>query len=78
MWDEDVFKRKSYVEFKYVGYDDKGNDLVEITRRVIGEDAECLSNILGEFKFFLHGMTFNYVDEVTAETKNTLHSSEDY
>jgi uncharacterized membrane protein YecN with MAPEG domain len=74
MFDDSV---KNYIEYKYVTYTDDGDVLTEVRRRIFGDDTEYLPNILREFTYFLHGLTFTYIDEVVAKSENCEHSSED-
>lgn len=75
MWDDN----SKFVEFRYVTHDEDGETLVNIIRRVNGDDADFLPNILREFSYFLAGMTFTYVDEVVAKNRDgeEVASSED-
>lgn len=77
MWDD---SNKNYVEFRYCTYDEDGEPLVSISRRVVGDDTDFLPNVLREFSYFLHGMTFTYVNEVIAKSGKgeEIASSDDF
>jgi hypothetical protein len=75
MWDKDDFVRPSSITFTYRSYDDKGTPTAFIERSLHGENTDYLPNILREFMYFLHGLTFTYVNEVVAQSDVTEHSS---
>jgi hypothetical protein len=72
------YNSKSYVELRYVGYDEEGNRFADITRRIDGDKTEYLPNLLEAFVYFLHGMTFTYVDTIVAQKNSgNISSSEE-
>ena len=74
MWDD---KQQNSITFTYRSYDDEGNQTAYVERALHGEDGEYLPNLLREFLYFLHGMTFTYIEEVVAHSDNAEHSSSD-
>lgn len=74
MWDDNAH---TSISLTYRSYDDDGNQTACVERALHGDDTEYLPNILREFMFFLHGMTFTYINEVVAHSDNSEHSSHD-
>jgi hypothetical protein len=60
------YSPKSYVEFRYVSRNERGEEDAKIIRKLHGEDCEYLPKLLEAFHYFLMGMTFTYVDGVVA------------
>ena len=65
MWDDNNEITTS-VMFTYRSYDSDGNQTGYIERTLYNEEAESLPNIIEMFHCFLLGMTFTYVDSVSA------------
>jgi hypothetical protein len=57
---------KSKVTFTHAQYDENGNQTVHIERSLFDDEAEFLPTILNEFRYFLQGMTFSYVENIVA------------
>lgn len=69
--------RPNEITFSYYEYDEQGCK-THVLRTLRGEDAEYLPTILREFAYFLQGMTFTYVNGVSAHSDSgRSHSSED-
>jgi hypothetical protein len=77
MWDDNEFAPKNTISFVYRSYDKQGRMTAEIERQLHGDDTEYLPNILLTFQYFLHGLTFTYINEVIACSDNAEHSSAD-
>jgi hypothetical protein len=67
MLDEEL---KNSVTFTYRSYDSNGNLDAYVERSIHGENAESLATVLDTFRYFLHGMTFTYVENVAALDDN--------
>jgi len=74
MWDEEI---KNKITFTYRSYDKNGDQTAFIERSLNGDETDYLPNILLAFQYFLHGLTFTYVDEVVACSGGNEHSSLD-
>lgn len=59
---EATFTRR--ITMSYEEYDEKGNQVANVKRSLIDDHTELLDAIIAEFLYFLHGLTFNYVDSV--------------
>lgn len=68
MWTDDT--PNTTVTFTYKQTDDNGNTTSYVERSLHNENAEGLAKILEEFTYFLHGMTYSYVESVIAQTTN--------
>ncbi len=64
MWSEK--EPRVQVTFSYRTFDDDGNQTAYIERNMHDDKAECLTDLLREFHYFLLAMTYTYVDGVTA------------
>lgn len=78
MFDEDLFSvPRAEITFTYVSREDNGDVIARLERTIRNDEAEYLPHILNAFLLFLQGMTFTYVDTVTATSeKGTEYTSE--
>ncbi|CAB4124483.1 hypothetical protein UFOVP63_5 [uncultured Caudovirales phage] len=68
-------KPTTRVTFIYTERDKNGRETINVSRTVHGEDTEYLPNLLEAFTYFLHGMTFTYVDGVAVLKDGEINKS---
>lgn len=71
-------KPSTRITFLFTERDKNGREITNLARTLHGDDCVYLPTILEAFVYFLQGMTFNYVEGVTAvkDGKDTCSSFE--